>query len=322
MKKINHNTSVTDAHTIFRCFPYRYWLLFLFLFTILIRVTSQNLVPNPDFEEYTECPTFCNYLPIENWFTSPAAGADYYHPCGVFFAHAPDNSIGTQNAHSGVAYVGVALVRVANQREFIQVQLTDTLVAGVTYHFSCYLSKAELAAYCYDEIGALFTVDEVLGVDYPIIPHPPQVTTPVGEYLCDENNWVEFSGDFVAAGGERWLTICHFFSDINTDYLELYDYNLEAYYYIDDVSVKVKEEIPLDVPNVFTPNADGINDVWELPETENAEVILLNRWGQEIVKASLEKPFLWTGDDYNEGVYFYKIVRKQTTNTGFIQLIR
>ncbi|HLP56517.1 MAG TPA: gliding motility-associated C-terminal domain-containing protein [Fluviicola sp.] len=322
MKKIKDNPEIRESQSIFCPFPRRYGVLLLFLMTILTHGTSQNLVPNPDFEAYTECPTFCNYLPVENWFTSPAAGADYYHPCGVFYAHAPDNNIGTQNAHSGVAYVGVALVRFANQREFIQVQLTDTLVAGVTYHFSCYLSKAELASYCFDEIGALFTVDEVSGIDFPVIPYPPQVTTPAGEYLCDENNWVEFSGDFVAAGGERWLTICHFFSDVNTDYLELYDFNLEAYYYIDDVSVKVKEEIPLVIPNVFTPNADGINDVWELPATANAEVILLNRWGNEIERTSLDKPFTWTGDGYNEGVYFYKIVQKETISTGFVQLVR
>lgn len=41
----------------------------------------------------------------------------------------------------------------------------------------------------------------------------------------------------------------------------------------------------LHIPNVFTPNGDGINDVWELQHIEmypDAKIVVFNRWGQKL----------------------------------------
>lgn len=47
-------------------------------------VAAQNLVPNPSFEEFDECPVNNSWIDwglVNNW-TAPYGNADYYHECG------------------------------------------------------------------------------------------------------------------------------------------------------------------------------------------------------------------------------------------------
>lgn len=92
------------------------------------------------------------------------------------------------------------------------------------------------------------------------------------------------------------------------------------------------EPLVIHVPNVFTPDADGLNDTFQI-DTENAEsmsVIIINRWG-EFVEELDEITDVWDGTskgkEMNEGVYFFKysIGAKDgttTTGQGFVELIR
>lgn len=70
--------------------------------------------------------------------------------------------------------------------------------------------------------------------------------------------------------------------------------------------------IPLQLPNVFTPNGDGINDTW-LPyavgKFDDFEVLVYNRWGTLVYKTT-DPNFQWDAKDLNnnmvsDGVYFY-----------------
>lgn len=86
----------------------------------------------------------------------------------------------------------------------------------------------------------------------------------------------------------------------------------------------------LKIPNVFTPNDDGVNDVLEIPDFENIETfVVINRWGNTVFeKSSLN--FYWDGKvnliPASEGVYFYRLIKKECGDkieqSGFIQLIR
>lgn len=64
------------------------------------------------------------------------------------------------------------------------------------------------------------------------------------------------------------------------------------------------------VPNVFSPNDDGLNDRWEIVHTPdkcitNEDVQIFNRWGNQVFQANtMQRP--WTGDS-SEGAYFYTI---------------
>lgn len=70
------------------------------------------------------------------------------------------------------------------------------------------------------------------------------------------------------------------------------------------------------IPNVVTPNGDGINDYIEMPLMDNEcleyKVIILNRWGNVVFEADKSNP-RFNGTNRNgaklaDGVYFYKIV--------------
>ncbi len=93
-----------------------------------------------------------------------------------------------------------------------------------------------------------------------------------------------------------------------------------------------------EIPNVFTPNGDGTNDLFKLIDVkgeeyiEEFEVVIFNRWGMKIQTFN-DILFNWdgttkNGDRATEGVYFYKISYLVATslekieNNGFVHLVR
>ena len=106
----------------------------------------------------------------------------------------------------------------------------------------------------------------------------------------------------------------------------------DAYGYNTNVaSVTVNANfIGITVPNLFTPNGDGINDVFEirgLNQYQSNELQIINRWGNEVFHAKGYQNN-WTGEGLNEGTYYYLLrVKKAGSNEvevfkGYITLIR
>lgn len=96
-------------------------------------------------------------------------------------------------------------------------------------------------------------------------------------------------------------------------YTSVGDYELFFKYTTDDgcqdsifMLVPVRE-MELKVPNVFTPNGDGINDYFEIKKLEyyvNNEIIIFNRWGNKVFE-SFNYHNEWDGGNLTDGVYFY-----------------
>lgn len=64
------------------------------------------------------------------------------------------------------------------------------------------------------------------------------------------------------------------------------------------------------IPDAFTPNGDGINDVWEIKNIErfpNAEVFIYNRWGELIYYQEKGYQTPWNGASAPLGEYSYVI---------------
>lgn len=92
------------------------------------------------------------------------------------------------------------------------------------------------------------------------------------------------------------------------------------------------EPLVIHVPNVFTPDGDGVNDVFII-DTENAttmNVVIVNRWGDFIAEIT-DLTSSWDGtskgNEVNEGVYFftYSVGGKDGTTQsghGFVELVR
>ena len=93
----------------------------------------------------------------------------------------------------------------------------------------------------------------------------------------------------------------------------------------DDIFVKVDEDCGIvHSPNVFTPNDDGINDVFFLQGNciKSFEIKIFNRWGHTLFE-SFDPDFSWdgkhNGKEVASGVYFYvyKITfEDETTKSG------
>jgi gliding motility-associated-like protein len=92
------------------------------------------------------------------------------------------------------------------------------------------------------------------------------------------------------------------------------------------------EPLIIELPNVFTPDGDGVNDGFyiDVQNGVSIEVIILNRWQNEMFRIT-DFTTKWdgtvNGNEASEGTYFYKytIVGKDgTTQSGqqFVELLR
>ena len=113
--------------------------------------------------------------------------------------------------------------------------------------------------------------------------------------ISDTLNWTKVNFVYAAEGNENYLIIGNFQADSQTDTTTLSNQSGENYYYIDDISVT---EINYQFPNVFTPNADGANDVFSLDSNIMGaigarELTIYNRWGIHIFDSSIK--YSWDG---------------------------
>ena len=84
----------------------------------------------------------------------------------------------------------------------------------------------------------------------------------------------------------------------------------------DTVAIAV-ESADLIIPNIFTPNGDGKNDVFKIKGLESypgSQLLIFNRWGNEVYKAD---NYLnnWDGGSLAEGTYYYILNRRDLTGS-------
>lgn len=306
---------------------------------------QQNLVPNGDFEDYVTCPNVSNYYldNAEYWFMPTNNGtSDYFNSCstdadveGLLFS-VPQNYIGWQEAHSGSGYAGFSFSMLndgGSYCEYISVELNQALRKETFYELSFYVSVADSFVLSYEpniyvnKLGAYFSANVIDQNNSNIIDVKPQFESNPNNWLYDSISWQHVSGIFMATGGEQFLTLGNFasYDDLQSNYLYPSPFlDKSVYYYIDDVQLI---EVELTLPNVFTPNGDGANDVLSLSFLPSrASLNILNRWGQRVFETNDAAVTFWdgthNGTDATEGIYFYILEINKVKKTGFIQLIR
>jgi len=72
------------------------------------------------------------------------------------------------------------------------------------------------------------------------------------------------------------------------------------------------------VPNIFTPNGDGINDLFYFSSQNVSSLTcdIFNRWGERIYKFS-DASNAWDGKGFSEGVYFYTVTGEYFNHSTF-----
>jgi outer membrane protein OmpA-like peptidoglycan-associated protein len=196
-------------------------------------------------------------MEVEAWWQPTGGSSDYYHPCGGKQCQMPKNKLGYQYAKTGDAMVGIYTSK-TTYREYIQTELKETLQAGERYKLSFWVSLSEYSTGAVATIGGLFTNERIKddtrelftnntktkhtnGIKQEIAKiFQPQVVNSFDKPLLDTESWQKIEGEFVAKGGEKFLTIGNFYPAEQSNLLFpkfLKNILPGAYYYIDDVEL-------------------------------------------------------------------------------------
>lgn len=81
-------------------------------------------------------------------------------------------------------------------------------------------------------------------------------------------------------------------------------------------------DVNLFIPNIFTPNKDGYNDVFYIRNLPtDAKLLITNRWGNEVYKTSAYQND-WGGGDAVDGMYYYTLSIGSQKYTGWVEILR
>lgn len=232
-------------------------LLTLFVFTVS---AQPNLVLNPGFENFNQCPVNQNdYAAMQSWYSVLTTSADFYNACSNYpDAGVPQNFLGNQTAHQGNGYAGVVLYLNNPQmeyREYVGAKLTQPLVAGKKYCVTFYVAAADSAGLQTNTIAAYIgdSINSATPFGITALPYTPQIQTT--QYIENNAGWQLVEGEYTAQGGEQYITIGSFTGDANTTFgpngLEPNPFGpnqtyMMSYVYIDNVVLKECDKVGLD----------------------------------------------------------------------------
>ena len=296
---------------------------------------AQNLVPNGSFEVYSQCPDPATVDPMPanmvelatGWGNPTGYTPDYFAACVTSNFGIPTNDYGFQNARTGNAYAGlISMYGETEAREYIQTQLTTSLIAGKQYLVTFYVCLGKVCTYSANDIGAYFSNMPVSVAHSWVLPYTPQISNnPVTNPLTDKVGWTEVSGVFTAQGGEQYMTIGNFNSYASTDTTNTPDSSPwweASYHYIDDVSV-----VCLDCPvGISETSIDSKISIFPNPATDYLninfddvypeKITLFNNMGETLlVENQLSENAQINVSEYQSGIYFLKIETKENSIT-------
>ncbi len=268
--------------SLYKCF--RLCINFAIVFAEIQFLMGQNLVKNPSFEHYKNCPKQLGNLKHDliDWDTPTLGSTDYFHGCSQAMG-TPKNFNGEQPADFGEGYVGLYLYAPDDYREYLQAHLTETLREGDKYVLSFYVSLAERSDFAIKEFGVCFSENPIEVETRKVLSrrYLSKVSGDVSnyfeikysEYYSDNETWVKVEKEFVANGKENFLIIGNFKDNKKTQNFKTKRKAKQgSYYYLDMVSV-----IPLKnhegQPN---PNDKVLDENYTLNETITFKSVLFN----------------------------------------------
>jgi OmpA-OmpF porin, OOP family len=215
--------------------------------------SGQNLVPNPDFEEYFNCPQSINTnkanTKVAPHWNSPNYGTpDLYNRCSKY-QMGTQNVTGVTNPFKGDGFAGIVIwEKKRSYREYLQVKLNESLKTNQTYIISFRYKLSTYSKYCVDRMCfSLATTVIFYDHDSAISIPSTYCKIKIKPYDSYTGTWELMETEYTAKGGERYLTIGNFHDNANTKATHLSFINVQepmlehaSYYYIDDVSVSEK----------------------------------------------------------------------------------
>lgn len=277
------------------------------------------------------------------WCQSPIVGTivpPYFPTIGYQYPRTGDNMAGILiGAGPNNSYYG----------EYAQNTLVQTLRKDYLYTIEFYLSKGSSPC-AISQVGVKFyTTPFRDSVSYWTFNQVPDVQNNPTNYITDTLGWQKISLDYIANGTENYAVFGSFADSLQLGFLptgaspcngagNIYPV---TYLFIDDVSIIERYYAGQDpihdstaaiiphpspvtdplipplaepvIPNVFTPNSDGINELWsvDLNGKKDIRCIIFNRWGSKVFETT-DQLIAWNGLTSNgqscsDGVYYYTI---------------
>lgn len=258
-------------------------------------LSSQNLVLNPSFEDFYDCPKGISFFHnnVKHWTIPNNGTTDYFNLCSNEIGF--KNFVGYQKARTGEGYAGVHMYYKKNYREYIQGTLKQPLIREKKYRVTFYLSLADSSKYAIKELGFMTTSQKYNAYQNKVYINANAISLhtkniryhPIikKQYLDDENGWMKISFTYTADGFEKYFSIGNFNPNSQTDKLKLPEKpDMLSYYYIDDVSIEpiekeVKKETKIE-------KNENLNEEFQTDEVYTFSNILFDTDKSELIEAS------------------------------------
>ena len=336
----------------------RYYLLLLLL---TAAITSHAQFPNPSFEQNTAMPQLLGeWDKIVAWTNagSDVAAPDYFKAGASASCDLPETPFAILNAQNGSAIVGISMCgrNFTNKRTYLQCQLQSPLLRGKKYKFSFYMANGKVtttsnAGLAVDHIGVYLSAFAPVQTGFDPLYFSPQFAI---DSVFYSETWKKITFEYVPLiDDEKFFTLGVFGSDTDREIIIEGAGNPEiGYYFVDNFSCieidgdNVPDENITDkgptpaklnyvfVPNSFTPNGDGQNDVF-MPVGEAGNIIsveVFSRWGEVLFQSKNIPNPMWDGTNGKgtcpDGTYYYVVkyripkTGEEGTQSGYVTLLR
>lgn len=225
-------------------------LSILFITLTIFKANGQNLVKNPSFEIFGQCPNALGTFneDVTHWTTPTSGTTDYFNTCSKVMG-APENFNGVQQPKFGNAYAGLYFYAPADYREYIQVPLKKMLRKGQDYTLTFHVSLAEGSDFAVKDFGVVMSYKPLNIKTRKELSRGRLYSTEKNQFQTlevnhpkfheDKSDWLKVTTQFLAKGFERYLIIGNLRKNSATRKVQTKRKETKkgAYYYIDMISI-------------------------------------------------------------------------------------
>lgn len=288
-------------------------LVFVHILMIAWLLPAQNIIPNPGFDDLTECPfDVGQILFTESWSSASNGTPDLYNECSIGpFLQVPyaGRSIDSyQLPRSGTGYSSIVVYNNNNSAsgstgnsEYIEAPLSEPMQAGKVYYLEFYVSPDFTPIRnngFTDAVGMAlsdtFYYREIRAME--ALPLEPDIENR-GTVIKDTVGWTRISGCYAANGGEKYAIIGNFRSTNET----LVEFKNPTFpflnsFYIEDVLITPFDPLPDTIllcegsPEELNAGFLDATYLWSTGETDS--VITVTQAGQYTIEAFMENCIL------------------------------
>ena len=272
---------------------------------------GNNFIPNPSFEEYSCLPSDFTQLAlgsdgifcVSNWQAGTWGSSDYFiNTPGSFWPNIPTP---LPNGQAAAGFFIINLPDVPGfdgniedgiYLEYLKTCLTQPLQPGNSYNFQLNLNGMGMSSF-----GNSLTTIWFGPIDITLFgsSNCTQSTIQTDGCPVGSTDWVKLGHATYQADG-TWQTLNMPFTALHSiqsimiggpcsppndfTFTDANGETFDPYFVLDNAALyEINPEdcnLELIIPNVISPNADDVNDFFEIENlSENTELIILNRWG-------------------------------------------